>query len=944
MTDLARRLAALSPEDLDAFERRLDERGMALPDEMPIRRHPDRTVFPLAYTQQRLWFLQHLAPGSTAYHVFQGQRLRGPLDPAVLERVLDAIVERHEVLRSAYAMDDDEPVQVVQPPGPCHLPRVDLTRLDAARREPEARRLGGVLNAIPFELTDLPRGRSMRALLVRLGPDDHVLSLSLHHIAADGWSFRILKREILALYRAFALGRPSPLPELPIQYGDYALWQLRFLRGARLERELDYWRTQLDGAPEVLDLPTDRPRPRVQGFRGAVREVSLPPRLTAALRQLARRERSTLFTVLVTGFQLLLARWSGSRDLCVGVPVAGRSREETEPLIGLFLNTVVLRSSLDGRPGFRELLARVGQDVLDAQDHQDLPFERLVQELRPERNLATTPLFQALFAMQVGAAPSAPSGTRPDPAPRPSGDAGAPRAGGGFAVEPFGGQVRATAFDMNLEASDEGGSIRLSLAYRVDLFDTTTMARFLWHYGLLLAGAVEAPDRPVWALPMVTPPERQAVLERNDTATRYPRELLPELFLRRAAETPDRVAVVTEAGTLSYGELDRRSGRLGAALGRRGVGPDVVVGLALERSAETMVAIWGVLRAGGAYLPLDPGLPRERLAFMMDEAFGDGPAVVLTRRAHLESLPPERRSQALLLGEHPAEDRDEAGAPSPVALHPELLIYTLYTSGSTGRPKGVMNSHGAVLNRLLWMQERFPLGPDDRVFQKTPLSFDVSGWELLWPHAVGATQVIARPEGHRDPAYLARRIEDEAVTIVHFVPSMLRLFLETPDVERRTRGLAQVVASGEELPVEVAEACRRRLGVRVANLYGPTEAAIDVSVFEWDEAAAQLHGDRQGVPIGRPIANLGLYELDVETRPVPPGVVGQLGLAGAGLARGYRARPALTAERFVPHPLSGSAGSAGSERAPARASTSPGTSPVCCPAARWSSWGGWTTR
>ncbi len=928
MTDLARRLASLSPQELDTFERRLDERGLALPDEMPIRRHPDRSVYPLAYTQQRLWFLQHLDRGSTAYHVFQGQRLGGPIDPAVLERVLDAIVARHAVLRSAYATEDDQPVQVVRASEPAPLPRVDLTRLDDGRREPEAQRLGGVLNAMPFDLTDPPRGRTIRALLVRLGPDDHVLFLSLHHIAADGWSFRILKREILALYRAFALGRPSPLPELPIQYGDYALWQLRWLRGSRLEKQLDYWRTRLDGAPDVLDLPTDRPRPEIQSFRGAVREITLPPPLTDALQELARRERSTLFTVLVAAFQLLLARWSGSRDLCVGVPVAGRSREETEPLIGLFLNTVVLRSDLDGRPGFRELLGRVGQSVLDAQDHQDLPFERLVQELRPERNLATTPLFQALFAMQVGSAPSprAAQAALSEAAATGGGDRGDDQAqgGGGFRVEPFGGQVRATAFDMNLEASDEGGSIRLSLTYRTDLFDTTTMARFLWHYGLVLSGAVETPDRPVWALPMLTPPERQALLERNDTATRYPRALLPELFARRAAEAPDRPAVIADDEQLTYGELERRSRHLAATLRRRGIGPDVVVGLLLERSAATLVAIWGILRAGGAYLPLDPGLPWERLAFMMDEAFGDGPAVVVTRRRHLESLPPERRSGALLLDEPPAvegdagEGGDETGAgagagaqsPSlPATFQPESLIYTLYTSGSTGRPKGVMNSHGAVLNRLLWMQQRFPLGPDDRVFQKTPLSFDVSAWELLWPHAVGATQVVARPDGHRDPGYLARRIEQEAVTIVHFVPSMLRLFLETPGVEQRTRALSQVVASGEELPVEVAEACRRRLGVRVANLYGPTEAAIDVSVFGWDAAAARLHGERQGVPIGRPIANLGLYELDAEAQPVPPGVVGQLGLAGDGLARGYRARPALTAERFVPHPLAGVDGS-----------------------------------
>ncbi|HVR95001.1 MAG TPA: amino acid adenylation domain-containing protein [Thermoanaerobaculia bacterium] len=821
---------------------RESRQGLPAPPIVPVPR--DGRDLPLSFSQQRLWFLDQLEPASPAYNIPLAVRLTGALSIGLLGRIFAEVVRRHEALRTTFASRDGRPVQVIAPALGLELPVIDLSGL--AERETPARELAAEEARRPF---DLQRGPLLRLALVRLDERDHVLLLTMHHIVSDGWSMGVLLREIAALYAL------QGLPELPVQYADFAVWQRSWLQGEVLDGQLAYWQRQLDGVPRVLELPIDRPRPAMQTFRGSSLPVSVAAALAERLRELCRRAGVTPFMALLAAWSALLGRHAGPRDVLVGTPIAGRNRREVEALIGFFVNTLVMRADLSGAPGYGELLGRVRRAALDAYTHQDLPFDRLVEELVPERDLSTSPLFQVMLTLQnaSGQAFELP----------------------GLALSPLASESGMAKFDLSLALQEGPGGIDGSLVYNTDLFDGSTAARLLARFQTLLAAAVEEPGRAVAELPLLPAAERHQVLvEWNDTSAPRPASLLHELIAAQARRTPEAIAASFEDEVLSYGELERRANRLAHHLVRRGVGVEGRVGVRMERSLEMIVGLLGVLKAGAAYVPLDPTYPAERLALLAESS---GARVVLERD---------------LLQQLDAGLPDTAPA---VRVGEENLAYVLYTSGSTGTPKGVMIPHRGIVNRLLWMQEAYALTPEDRVVQKTPFSFDVSLGELFGPLLAGSRLVFARPEGHRDPLYLADLIAREQITSVHFVPSMLGAFLEVAEAFDRS-SVRRVLTSGEALTPELVRRFSRTVNAELLNLSGPTAASVEVSFWACDP-------DASTVPIGRPISNLRLHVVDGEMRPQPVGAPGELLLGGVGLARGYLGRPDLTAGAFVPDPF-----------------------------------------
>ena len=841
----------------------------------PERREAGGEHRPLSFAQERLWFLDQLEPGSALYTIPHTARLTGPLNLTALEQALQAVVARHDVLRTTFGAIEGRATQGVAPRLSTPLPLMEVREVGAGERDPEAVATR-LLTAEARRGFDLARGPLLRALLLRLDAQEHILLLTIHHIVSDGWSTGVLFRELSALYAAFAAGVAADLADLPMQYADYARWQREQARGDKMAVSMAYWRAQLAGAPTVLELPADRPRPAARSHAGAVSTALLPVSLTTALRTLARGHGATLFMALLAAFQALIGRYTGQQDILVGSPIAGRGRAEVENLIGFFVNTLVLRGDLSGDPSYRELLTRVRETALGAYTHQDVLFERLVEELQPRRDPSRDPLIQILFVLQN--TPAYPLQLT------------------GLSVEPVELDTGTAKFDLSLSVTERPEGLHLRFEYSTDLFDAATIERLAGHYHTLLEGVVADPDQRLSLLPLLSDAERRQLLVTwNSTHADYPRDVcLHELVAAQAARTPDAIAVVFEDAALTYRALDRRANHLAGRLQRLGVGPEVVVGLYAERSIEMVVALLGILKAGGAYLPLDPGYPRERLAAMIEDS---RLPLLLTHQRLRDRLPAHHARVILLDGDQGIIGPESDDAPA-VAVGPANLAYVIYTSGSTGQPKGVMNTHGGICNRLLWMQHEYRLTAADRVLQKTPLSFDVAVWEVFWPLLCGGRLVVARPEGHRDPAYLAGAIARYEITTLHFVPSMLRAFLDTPWAGGAT-SLRRVICSGEALTVDLQERFHARSAAALHNLYGPTEAAIDVTAWACERA-----GSRSFVPIGRPIANTRIYILDRRLQPTPIGVPGELHIGGVGLARGYLGRPDLTAERFIPDPFS----------------------------------------
>ncbi|NMO14854.1 amino acid adenylation domain-containing protein [Pyxidicoccus fallax] len=831
-------------------------------------RRPRRA--PASFSQERMWFLEQWNPGSALFNMPVVVRLTGELHLEALKRGLQHLVDRHEALRTTLGVEEGLPVQCIAPALEAPLEVVEEQEARAWERvSVEARR--------PF---DVEHGPLSRNVLLRLAPDAHLLLVNTHHLVTDAWSLGVLVRELAAVYEAFVEGRPSPLTPLPLQYADYAAWQREWLRGPVLEEQLSWWCSQLDPTSR-LELPTDKPRPAVLGSRGERQVRFLSPALTESLKALGQREGKTLFVVLLAAFKALLYRYTGQMDLTVGSLIAGRNRADLEGLIGLFINALALRTRLTGETSFRELLGAVHETTLQAYARQDVPFEKVVEALKVQRDSSHLPVFQVMLVLQN--------------APLP------PLKARGLVMDALPVDTKTTKHDLTLYALELPQGLRLSAEYSTDLFEAPTMARLLGHLETLLAGAVEDPDRRLAELPVLTAPERDQLLrDWSGPRADLPRDAcIHTLIEAQVRHTPDAVALTFEGTSLTYAELDARANQLAWHLRSLGVGPEVRVGLCLERSLEMVVALLATLKAGGAYVPLDPAYPAQRLTWMLEDA---RPAVLLAQERLLPRLPPHEARVVLVDSRWDAVAEHPRHAPPPTA-HPGGLAYVIFTSGSTGRPKGAMNEHGPVVNRLLWMQREYGLTAADTVLQKTPFSFDVSVWEFFWPLMVGARLVVAKPGGHQEPAYLARLIAEEGVTTLHFVPSMLQVFLEEPGLER-CASLKRVVCSGEALPLDLAERCLKRLpGAGLHNLYGPTEAAVDVTYY------ACVPGEpRRSVPIGRPVANTQIRLLDVNLLPVPIGVSGELFIGGVQVGRGYLGRPELTAERFIPDPFSDTPG------------------------------------
>ncbi|MBZ4422889.1 non-ribosomal peptide synthetase, partial [Myxococcus sp. RHSTA-1-4] len=847
------------------------------PQAPALARVPRTGALPLSFAQQRLWFLDQLEPGSPFYNIPMAIRLSGSLDVDALERSLREMVRRHESLRTTFRTENGAPVQVVSEQPELAFAIVDLSTLPSGQSESEVHRL---IREESLRSFDLSSGPLLRTRLLKRAETEHVLLANMHHIVSDGWSLGVIVSEFAALYSAFREGQPSPLPELQVQYADFAAWQRAWLESGALQRQLDWWRRQLEGAPQVLALPTDRPLPAVQTFRGANLPVRLPRALSNAVKALAQREGATPFMVLLAAFQTLLSRYSGQDDLVVGTPVAGRNRAETEGLIGFFVNTLALRAHPSGDKSFRDLLAEVKDTALGAYAHQDVPFERLVETLQPARSLGHSPLFQVMFSLQNTPMPE--------------------RALPGLTLSPIETELGAAKFFLTLALEELPDGFAGVFEYNSDLFDAATIQRMLSHQLRLLEAAVTAPERRLYDLPLMSPDERhQLLVEWNDTAADYPRETpVPAQLAARAARSPGAVALCWDGGQLTYAELMQRVEALATRLRRLGVGPEVRVGLCARRSPELVVGLLAILEAGGAWVPLEPDAPRERLAFMLEDA---RPAVLLTQRALKDALPALVATVVLLDDEMPSGEESNQGRASGPA--PGNAAYVLFTSGSTGRPKGVLVSHRALARHTAWFISALALGEGDRVLQKASPGFDASVPELLATLVAGARMVLAPAEADSDTEALLATLERQRVTVLQLVPSQLRLLLEDEHVVRAA-GLRVLLSGGEALAVEQVRRVRERLpATQLINAYGPTETTVDATAWLGGDP-----GEGPTAPIGRPIANTQAYVLDTRWQPVPVGVPGELFIGGDGLARGYVGRPELTAERFVPDAFGGEPG------------------------------------
>ncbi|HEX8556987.1 MAG TPA: amino acid adenylation domain-containing protein [Pyrinomonadaceae bacterium] len=870
MSDQMRRVAGLSPEKQALLMRRLKRDGEGARRASIRPRGRAAESFPLSFAQQRLWFLNQLQPDSPFYNVPDTYRLTGRLDARVLERCFDALVRRHETLRTTFRTVDGEPRQFINEPAPFSLPVLDLAGLPAEEREAEALRLA---EEEARRLFDLTRDPMLRARLLRLGDEEHLLLMSMHHIASDGWSRGILAGELMKFYEAYSEGREPALEPLPVQYADYAVWQREHMTGEVLAEQLGYWKEQLGGELPALALPTDRPRPPMATYRGADFTLEFPEGLGARLSALGHEGGATPYMTLLAGFFALLHRYTGQEDLVVGTPIAGRNRRETEGLIGFFVNTLVLRASVAGEPTFRELLGRVREATLGAYAHQEVAFEKLVEELHPERDMSRNPLFQVAFALQNA----------------PTQDL-ALRGLNMTALEVGSGASR---FDLEVHLWEDGGELGGFIVYSTDLFEEASVRRLFAHYLRLLEGAAADPDARVSDLPLLRPEEeRRLLVEWNDTAREFAPRCLHELFAEQAARTPDADALVAGGRRLSYADLESRANRLAHALRRLGVGPESRVGVCLRRTHELVATLLGVMKAGGAYVPLDPDYPRERLALMLEDARA---AVLVTETRLLGALPAHAGARVLCLDRDAADiEGQPAESPEPAAA-PGNLAYVLYTSGSTGRPKGVAVEHRSAASLVRWAGEVYTPESLSGVLAATSVNFDLSVFEIFAPLSRGGKVVLAD-----DALRLVELPAASEVTLVNTVPSAMAELLR---LDALPASVVTVNLAGEALQTALARQVYGRESVRqLFNLYGPTETTTysTYALVERDGAAAP--------PIGRPIANTQIYVLDARLRPAPVGVPGEVYIGGAGLARGYLGRPGLTAERFIPDPFSVQAG------------------------------------
>lgn len=884
MSSSYKRTLELSGKKRAVLEALLHEQGIADTRAARIPRRAESGPAPLSFAQQRMWFLDQLEPESPLYNIHMGIELSGPLNVPVLQRSIAEIMRRHEVLRTTFAVIDDRPVQVINKNAIFKLPVQDLRHLDESQRQ---LRVSACATEDARRRFDLTKGPLLRANLLRLGESEHVLLLTIHHIISDGWSVGVFVRELAALYEAYIAGRPSPLPELSIQYADFANWQRDWLQGERLEEQLSYWRTQLADAPPLLELPTDRPRPPLQSFKGAHETLLVSESLSRSLKELSRREGATLFMTVLAAFSTVLYRYSGRGDILVGTPIANRNRAETESLIGFFVNTLIFRTRISDDMTFRELLSEVREVALEAYAHQDLPFEKLVEELQPERSLSHSPVFQVMFDLQNA----------------PMHDLELH----GLHLTPLPFDSLMAKFDLVMTVGETDGRLSGQLEYNTDLFDAATIRRMARHLEHLLEAAVSNPDEQVSRLRLLSDDERRQILfDWNDTQAESDSTLcIHELFEQQAAAQPEALAVVLADERITYRELNDRADALAHHLRTLGVGPESLVGVSFERSVEAVVAILGVLKAGAGYVPLASNQPAERLSFML--ADGDVRLLIM-QQSLVEKLPGGFEiigeelfagfASSLRLCVNRAVSRKDAEIAKDAKVDPANLAYVIYTSGSTGTPKGVLVSHRnlvhSTLARLRYYQE-----PVKSFLLLSPFAFDSSVAGVFWTLCQGGRLIIPEEDSHADPAYLAELIERHSVSHLLGLPALYDLILRHSSPGQLS-SLRTVIVAGESCPPEVVQHHNVTLPhAALFNEYGPTEATVWSSVHRCDRST-----DQRSVPIGRPVMNTQIYVLDAQLQPAPIGITGEVYIGGDGVARGYCNHPEQTAERFVPNPFS----------------------------------------
>lgn len=878
--DLEQRIAQLSPTKLALLERKLKKnKPSSRPKSQTEVSHQQKYV-PLSFSQERLWFLEQMEPDSCLYNLPTILALRGPVNLGLVEESLRQIVARHSALRTRFVVREDNPYQVITDDvsEALDFSTIDL-RSTTTQSNPSL--LSQALNDEMWAPFNLSTGPLLRVRLMLQRNNENLLLVVMHHIISDGWSINIFTKEFRILYESAYAGSLPTLPPLPQQYVDYSLSQRQLLEGDNLKSLLSYWRAQLDGAPPVFELPLDHPRPARQPFKGALYPFSVAHSSLQKLKSLCRECGVVPFMVLLSVFKVLLFRYTHQSKIVVGTPIANRNHSELEMVIGFFTNTLVLCSSVAPNMTFRELLAQVRDTTLGAYEHQELPFEKLVSELQPARSLSHNPLFQVMFTFQN--LPTEKSNVRDAPQPNNQ------------PAEALSLDIKFSKFDLTLAMTETDDGLSAVFEYATDLFEADTIERMATHVVNILDYVLQNPDEHIGAVSFLSPSERKLILEQwNDTSREWP-EILPlhGRFEKWVQETPDATAVIFQETALTYKEFNRRANLIARLLRSQGVEQGSIVGICLPRCLEMVVGLFAILKAGAAYMPIDPDFPEGRITYMLDDA---KVSHVLTTSECLPVLS-KHEVNVIALDEFEFEtDIEDPGAP-PASLNPSDIAYVIFTSGSTGQPKGVMVSHGAIYNRLQWMQAEYNLETNDRVMQKTPFTFDVSVWEFFWPLSEGACLVVAEPERHKESAYLVDLIKKQRVTCLHFVPSMLQLFLH--EDLTGCDSLTLIICSGEALTVEQCRRLQTLPGVSAHNLYGPTEAAVDVTY--WD--CARWHDQYLSVPIGRPIANTQIYILNEKLHPAPIGVSGELYIGGLNLAEGYLNKPELTAKQFIPNPF-----------------------------------------
>ena len=839
----------------------------SFPPLVPVARE---TALPLSFAQQRLWFLTQLDPESAFYTKPLALHLQGSLNVAALRQSLLAIIRRHDILRTTFHLQHEQVVQVIDPFSTNDLVTIDLRLLATEQR---TQRQWQIIHEEATRPLLLHQGPLLRMTLLRLDEQEHILLLTMHHSISDAWSNGIFLRELSAFYQAALEHTTITLPNLAIQYADFACWQRAWLQGDVLDTQVHYWRQQLQGL-QPLELPTDRPRPLIQSYRGAHVPVELSYEETEHLKRLSQQQGVTLFMTLCAAFQVLLAYYSGQTDIAVGTPVANRMQEEIEHLIGFFVNTLVLRTDISDNPTFLHMLQRVRQVALAAYAHQDIPFEKVVDALQPERDVSRSPLFQVMFSLNT---------TPREPGELP-----------GLHWQTLMVESNTTKFDLTLTMADGPRGLQGMFEYNTDLFNDTTILRMAQHWQTLLHGLVTKPEQPVLYIHMLTTQERDFLLHHIHSTQQAYSLATPvyRFFEEQVERTPEAIAIATEHVALTYAELNRRANQLARHLLQLQVQSGDLVGICLERSPLLVIGILATLKAGAAYVPLDPDYPSERLHFMLQDAHVQ---VVLSQQEI--ALPDLSAITVLNLDTDWSAITEYSDTNLPIGVNAEDLAYVIYTSGTTGRPKGAMIPHQALSNHMQWMQETYTVGSTERILQRTPYSFDASIWEFYLPLLTGSTLVLARPGGQADSAYLVHLLAEQHITIAQFVPTLLRLLLAEPALEETCR-LRLLFSGGEALSGELQQRVFARLHASLHNLYGPTEATVDSTSFQCRPQAVQAVA-----PLGTPITNVQAYILNAYQVPVPVGAVGELYIGGAGLARGYLHRPDVTAERFVPDPF-----------------------------------------